>query len=64
MARKIHSPPPTSTHPHTPDKARKNYLSHKSLLQAEAQESLKDEPAFLWFYILFFFFLFFFFDSV
>lgn len=47
ITRKIH-PHPTRTHtsPHTPDKALKNYLSHKSMFQAEGQGSFKDAPSF------------------
>lgn len=47
ITRKIH-PYPTRTHtcPQTPDKAPKNYLSHKSLFRAEGQGSFKDAPGF------------------
>lgn len=47
ITRKIH-PYPTRTHtcPQTPDKAPKNYLSHKSLFQAKGQGSFKDAPGF------------------
>lgn len=47
ITRKIH-PHPTRTHtcPHTPDKALKNYLSRKSVFQAEGQGSFKDAPSF------------------
>lgn len=48
IAGKIH-PHPTYTprYPHTPDKTPKNYLSRKSLFQAEGQGSFKDALGFI-----------------
>ena len=52
IAGKIH-PHPTYTHmyPHTPDKTRKNYLSHKSLFQAVGQGVSRTHLAFFSFYL-------------